>query len=130
MASFGEVLQSFKDAEEAENVVAILDNKDLQNGLIAWKSVQVMFLPSEDCTLKNPHDQWKWLWGHVNYDISSFGNVAGVSAKDVGGLISRLMGLRLIYPDGTIHGTASVYLQALIKAKVNSIVKLRGSGKK
>jgi hypothetical protein len=123
MASFGEVLQDFKSREEVENVMAILDNKDLQNGLLAWKSVRITFMKAEDCPFKDPHEQWDWMWSRIQYDVRAFGNIAGVSGKDVGGLLERLAGLRLIYPDGTINKTAATYLQAVIKVKLNSILK-------
>jgi len=123
MASFGEVLQSFKSSEEVENVVAIIDNKDLQNGILAWKSVRITYLKAEDCIFKDPNDQWIWLWSRIRYDAKAFGTVAGVSAKDVGSLIERLSGLRLIYPDGTLNGTATAYLRAVIKTRLNAVLK-------
>ena len=118
MSSFGEILASFKADEEAENIVAIIDDHDLQNGLIAWKAVRIKYRASQDCQEKDPVAKWQWLWGQIDYDPVEFGVVAGVKAQDVGRLITRLKGLRLIYPDGTVHNLASQFLQSIIMAKL------------
>lgn len=120
MASFGEVLAAFKKDEEAENIVAIIDDDELQNGMIAWKSVQIKFKAASDCTEKDANGRWNWLWEQIEYDANKFGVVAGAKAQDVGKLVERLRGLRLIYPDGTIHTLAKQYLQTIIMSKIKS----------
>ena len=52
MASFGEILAWFKSEEEAENIVAIMGDEDLQNGMIAWKSVRIRFKAATDCAFR------------------------------------------------------------------------------
>lgn len=118
MSSFGEVLSGFKEDEEPENIVAIIDDEDLQNGMIAWKSVRIRFKPALDCPENDPVAKWEWLWNQIEYDSFAFGTVAGVKAQDVGMLITRLMGLHLIYPDGTINKLARQYLQTIILQKI------------
>lgn len=118
MASFGEVLKEFKEDEDAENIVAIIDNDELQAGMIAWKSVQIRYREASDCKEKDPVARWRWLWEQVDYDAIAFGVVAGAKGQDVGKLISRLVGLRLIYPDGTINNLAKQYLQTIIMSKI------------
>jgi hypothetical protein len=121
MPSFGEMLASFKASEEPENIVAILEDDELQNGMIAWKSVEIRYKAASDCTLKDPVAQWNWLWAQVSYDATIFGVVAGSKAQDVGRLITRLIGLRLIYPDGTVHRLARQYLQSKIMSKLKQV---------
>jgi len=58
------------------------------------------------------------MWSRINYDSNGFGLVAGVKAQDTTILLQRLIGLRLIYPDGTINKFASQYLQSLIMSKL------------
>jgi len=52
MSSFGEILSEFKKSEEAENIVAIIEDNDLQNGMIAWKSVRIRYKAATDCQEK------------------------------------------------------------------------------
>lgn len=118
MSSFGEELAAFKRDEEAENIVAIIEDEELQNGMIAWKSVQITYRQASDCPEKDTNARWNWLWNQIDYDSQGFGVVAGAKAQDVGRLIARLKGLRLIYPDGTINTLARQYLQAIIMAKI------------
>jgi len=120
MATFGEVLAQFKESEEAENVAPLVEDDTLRNGVIAWKSVvtSIRCGAGEQCGESDPARQWDWLWSRVEFDVAHFGVVAGCRAQDASGLFSRLKGLRLIYPDGTIQGFASQYLQAMIMAKL------------
>jgi len=120
MASFGEILASFKKDEEAENIVAIISDDELQNGLIAWKSVRIKYKAATDCKEMDPTARWEWLWSQIDYDSQAFGVVAGAKAQDVGRLIARLSGLRLIYPDGTINTLSKQYLQTIIMSKIRS----------
>ena len=122
MSSFGEILSEIKGSEEAENIVAIIDNNELQNGMIAWKSVQIRYKPASDCQEKDTVARWNWMWRQIEYDANGFGVVAGVKAQDIGNLLSRLIGLRLIYPDGTVNKLASQFLQGIIFSKIGKAV--------
>jgi len=121
MSSFGEVISSFKKNDEPENIVAIVNDEKLQNCMIAWKSVQIQYLPASDCDHKDPVAQWNWLWDQIRYDAEKFGIVAGIRLQDVGATLSRLKGYHLIYPDGTIDRFAKQYLQAIIMSKLRNI---------
>ena len=118
MSNFGEILSKFKASEEAENIVAIIDDDELLKGLVAWKSVVVKYKAAGECQEKEEAAQWNWMWDYVEFDISAFGVVAGAKGQDVGGLFRRLKGLRLIYPDGTINKLAKQYLQTTIMSKL------------
>lgn len=118
MSNFGEILAKFKASEEAENIVAIIDDDELLKGLVAWKSVVVKYKSAGECQEKEEAAQWNWMWDWVEFDISAFGVVAGAKGQDVGGLFKRLKGLRLIYPDGTINKLAKQYLQTTIMSKL------------
>lgn len=121
MSTFGEVLKEFKDAEEAENLVAILDDKDLQLGMMAWKNTKITYHTSQNCQSKDPIDRWEWLWSRIEFNEGDVGRVAGIKGQNASHLIYRLKGLRLIYPDGTISRFASQYLNALIMAKLKQV---------
>ncbi len=119
--TFGEVLANFKSNEDVENIIPIMNNSELQASVIAWKSVKVSFLKNEKCEFEDQNDQWKWLWEQVSYDTVSFAIVAGLKPQDAGRVILRLIGLHLIYPDGTINQCAKIYLQGLFKAQLNNM---------
>jgi hypothetical protein len=118
MATFGEILAAFKGNEEAENIVAIIEDEELQNNMIAWKSIRIRYRTPSDCAAQDLVERWEWLWGQIEYDVNSFGIVAGAKTQDAGRLLLRLKGLRLIYPDGTIHTLARQYLQTIIMTKI------------
>ena len=118
MASFGEVLASFKDDEAPENICPLVEDETLRNGIVAWKSVAIRYKEAEDCEYKDDTSKWNWLWTRVDYDVQRFGTVAGVNAQGAAPMVTRLIGLRLIYPDGTISTYATQYLQSIIMAKL------------
>jgi len=121
MASFGEVLAKFKASEDAESIVPLVDDDELRRGIVAWKSVVIKYKQAGDCEKNDEASQWNWMWEYVEYDQERFGTVAGVRGQDVGKLLARLTGLRLIYPDGSIHKLARQYLQTLIWAKLRQV---------
>lgn len=118
MADFGTILSRFKENEEPENIVAIIDDDEMLKGLVAWKSVVVKYKAAGECQEKEEAAQWNWMWDYVEFDLAAFGVVAGAKGQDVGGLFRRLKGLRLIYPDGTINKLAKSYLQTTIMTKL------------
>jgi len=118
MSSFGEILQNFKDSEDAENLVPLIEDQSLRNGLVAWKSVSITYKNTGDCPCKDETSKWNWLWQQIEYDSNTYAAVSGVKAQDVSTLILRLIGLRLIYPDGTVNVLARKYLQAMIMDKI------------
>lgn len=116
--TLGEVLERFKQKESAENIVPLVNNDELTNGIVAWKSVVITYSDNEECSATTEAEQWEWMWSKVEFNCTQFAVVAGVPAQDANKLFTRLKGLRLIYPDGTIHTLAAQYLQAVIMAKL------------
>lgn len=117
-SDFGGILAEFKKIEEPENIVPLMDDEMLRNGLVAWKSVSITYKKAESCSYNDKNSRWNWLWTMIEYDMTHFAIVAGVKPQDAVSLFRRLMGLRLIYPDGTINEFAKKYLQSLIMAKI------------
>jgi hypothetical protein len=122
MATFGEILAHFKKAasNEPENIVPLMQDDGLINGLISWKSVVIKYGEAGGCPHQEESRMWQWLWENIDFDASAFAAVAGVRVQDVSSLLTRLRGLRLIYPDGTINEIAKQYLQSLIANKIRS----------
>jgi hypothetical protein len=118
MASFGEVLAEFKRAEAPESIFPLLEDTPLCNALMAWKSVRVAYKTPHDCEETTDLLKWEWLWSQVEWDLGDFGIVAGCKGQDAPGMIARLRGLRLIYPDGSINNFSKQYLSSLIMQKI------------
>lgn len=92
---------------------------------MAWKGTPVTIKKVIQCDeAKNEREKWEWLWSVVEIDEQKFMLLSGVRIQDAKNLLARLMGLRLIYPDGTVNRLASQYLRSIIMGKIE-----RGSGK-
>jgi hypothetical protein len=116
--NFGETLGHFKKIESAESIIPLVDDESLRGAVVAWKSVVIKYIDASDCGEKNEAAQWNWLWTKVEFDLTSYGVVAGLKPQEVRNVFLRIAGLRLIYPDGTINTYAAKFLQALIMAKL------------
>jgi len=117
--TLGEVLKEFKESEAAENIVPLVESDELRNAVVAWKSVVVTYRRPTDCDPEmSEAEKWVWMWEQVDFDLKAFAAVAGCQPQNVGTIFTRLKGLRLIYPDGTINNFAAKYLQAIIMAKL------------
>jgi len=118
MATFGEVLKQFKESEEAENIAPLVEDAQLRQAIMAWPAVRIDFEPLSDCPHEDEAQRWRWLWDQVKFESKDFGVVAGVPPHQAAQTIQRLAGLRLIYPDGTVHVLARQYLRAIIMSKL------------
>lgn len=117
--TFGEILAETKKNEDPENIVPLIEDERLRNAVVAWKSVTISFKSNQDCPLTGEVAQWNWLWSQIEYDQQTFGVVAGLKPQDVEPVLTRLIGLRLVYPDGTINTFAKQYLQAIIMSRLS-----------
>lgn len=117
--TLSEAISDFKKSETAENIVPLVESEELRNGLVAWKSVVISF---KDVSGEPPKGsdaaRWDWMWSQVEFELNSFAIVSGVQNQYANKLFTRLKGLRLIYPDGTIHELAAKYLQSIIMSKL------------
>lgn len=116
--TFGDLLKKFKEGETADSIVPLVEDVDLRNGVVAWKSVIVRNKGMAECEENSEAAQWEWLWKQVDFDLDNFSTVAGVAKQKVTPLFMRMKGLRLIYPDGTVNSYAMKYLQSIILAKL------------
>lgn len=123
MKSFGEVLSFFKKTEKFESLSPLLHDVKLQDAVIAWQAIRVKIENPGECEYKDERDQWDWLWKHVKYDQKHFGIVAGLKDQEIYAVLTRLRGLKLIYPDGTINVLAKQYIQAEIRGEIDKRLK-------
>lgn len=112
--SFGELLAEFKQKEAPECIVPLIDDPKLRQGIVAWRSVKIVYKAGTPCMEADNLQQWEWLWAQTDVDLQMFGIVSGVKMYEAGELFQRLKGLRLIYPDGEICKLAQQFLQTLV----------------
>ena len=118
---FSELLEKFKASEEVECLVQLLDDQALRRAVGAWQATIVTFPADgqgDDCPELESKRQWEWLWKQIKYDQKMFGTIANIKEHEISNMMVRLVGLRLVYPDGTINSFAKKYLQSLIVAKL------------
>ena len=128
MASFGEVLAHFKEHDESniDSLVPLMDDVSMRHGLAAWKAVPIKFKKDiGDCPYKDDNDRWKWLWECVDVDQQEFAVMSGIRIQDAVSIMRRLIGLRLVYPDGTISQLSFEFLKAIILEQINKAAKKR-----
>lgn len=116
--TLGELMKEFKESETADSIIPLVESAELRNGVVAWKSVRVKYKGSHQCSEKEDHLKWEWMWQQIEFDMRNFGVVAGVKPQDSQNLFNRLKGLRLIYPDGTVSDIATKYLVGLVMNKL------------
>lgn len=103
-------------AQEIKETAALaLRDGALQKVLAAWPSVPrelpeafPVFAPGELVA-------WDTLWQGVKVDLAAVADLTGLSSGVAVVTFRRAQGLRLIYPDGTLHAMAKMVLQALLK---------------
>lgn len=119
--TFGETLGYFKKSEHPEAIVPLMEDVLLRQALVAWPSVRITFVENiGDCSEQQDEvSKWEWLWSKVEFDSITFGIVAGLKGQDIKPILTRMKGLRLIYPDGSINQMAQQYLRSMVAAQLN-----------
>ena len=117
---FAEVLTYFKSKENPD-VLLTLDDSIFRNAFVAWRAMKIQYVDIEIAEIfetESDINKWEWLWKRVRYDTAYFAKIAGIKEHDSNTMITRLQGLKLIYPDGTINEKGSAYLQGVIMSRL------------
>lgn len=125
MKELEKYLKLFKESEQ-DFQLYLLNDPAVCQGIVAWESTPLVLEPSEQWPqppdLNKPtsgvfrEHLWLWLWDRVSIDDRAFEILAKV--EDGRETIDKLMRLRLIYPDGTVHKKA----KAIIMTKVHKML--------
>lgn len=120
--TFGEVLNYFKQQDNLESIVALVDEPVMRKAVAAWKGVEVRFKEGigECPDSSSEFEMWKWLWSNVEVSPNEFGILAGVRVAEAEPLLQRVKALRLVFPDNTIAKRASDYLQAMMLGQLRN----------
>lgn len=130
MSSYGEVLATFKRTEDSATVYLVMQDTKLAEALSVWPNVPITYLSSQDCVEDVPTKQWAWLWKHCKVDLVTFSLILGVSPEQAKAMAARLIGLRLVYPDGQVQSYCRQFLSTLVMERIDKARKLSNRAKK
>ena len=88
----------------------VVEDKALQRILAVWPLVQRVEKPAA-------HDlaNFERLWLAVEFDEREVVDLSGLQSGPGIAALRRAKGLRLIYPDGSVHQYAKLVLQKVVK---------------
>ena len=114
-----DILEKYKlsESEYMDNLIFLLDEKDkvICNAVVAWKNIKVTLV---DETNTKEQDDWEYLWEHCRYDLKQFMDLTSLDRGDAIGIINKLKGLKLIYPDGSINTNANKLVRSITKKRL------------
>ena len=103
------VCERFRASEIKETAAIVLSDKNLQRLLVVW--------PMVPRTIGEIDGEMTWerLWSEVAVDETALSELADMNKGLAGLTLRRAVGLRLIYPDGSVHQMGKMILQKVIK---------------
>ena len=113
MPEFNKVLADFKSAEQAEDILPILTDTDIQRVVVAWPKIVIKPIGVSAPLPGSFNERWSWLWRHVSWCSRELQEISGVPATRFERIFRQAQGNRLIYPDGSISERASKHLGSL-----------------
>lgn len=112
-----DLIEHWRSLEVKETAALVVEDKTLQKVLAAWPMVGVADggIP---CFAPDDAGSWDGVWSGLKVSLESLASLAGLQQGPAAQAFIRAKGLRLIYPDGTIHAVAKVVLQKRIRDAV------------
>ena len=125
-----DLIRAFQVGEQNEAAAIFIDEDGFDLVTIRvlsawWHSDHDWVKPSRPC----PDDgrptarAYAWLISGMDIDYVAIADAAGVSRSQARARMARLIGNRLIYPDGQMAKVAKASMQAAIAKRVRSAVK-------
>lgn len=112
-----ELIEHWRSLEVKETAALVVEDKALQKVLAAWPMVAVVD-SGIPCFAPEDAGSWDAVWSGLKVSLDALASLAGLQQGPAVQTFNRAKGLRLIYPDGTIHAVAKVVLQKRIKDAV------------
>lgn len=98
--------------------VQLIGDRQAQKVLAAWSTMPMAWKKPARRIPEDSKLRWDWLWRGVKTDMGHLSLRAGVSLVALEGVLDRLQGCRLIYPDGTISAWAQGVLDGAVAESV------------
>lgn len=112
-----ELIEHWRSLEVKETAALVVQDKALQRVLAAWPMVPVTD-SGIPCFAPEDAGSWDAVWNGMWVNLEMLASLAGLQQGPAVQAFGRAKGLRLIYPDGSIHAVAKVVLQKRIKDAV------------
>ncbi len=112
-----ELIEHWRSLEVKETAALVVQDKALQRVLAAWPMVPVTD-SGIPCFAPEDAGSWDAVWSGLQVGLAQLASLAGLQQGPAVQAFNRAKGLRLIYPDGSIHAVAKVVLQKRIKDAV------------
>lgn len=129
--NFLETLNEFKSQKaNIQKLISLKSDNKLIQGIVAWQNTPVSYTELEYTNDYSMNSKWKWLWACSTFDKNLWGTMAGIKIQEINPLLERLIGLKLIYPDGTIDEYTSMYINSIVMKMINGENKKIGRPKK
>jgi hypothetical protein len=112
-----ELIEHWRSQEVKETAALVVEDRALQKVLAAWPMVEVVDT-GIPCFAPDDAGSWDAVWSGLQVRLGALAALAGLQQGPAVQTFNRAKGLRLIYPDGTIHAVAKVVLQKRIKDAV------------
>lgn len=92
--------------------VQMINDQEAQRVVAAWMNFPVAWkAPKSKQPETDDRELWDWMWKGAEYDMNDLAERSGVDRFRIKGVMVRLIAARLIFPDGSIAGTASGVLK-------------------
>ncbi len=109
---FAQKLEWFKQNEKPEVVLLIADNPELIKIIVAWNNITV----SRTKVVTPPCDEsenivWEWLWDNAKFCVDELIAKSGQNNYRLDKELKKLIGNRILYPDGTVNSFVVRYLR-------------------
>lgn len=120
-----DLLQWFKDREAAdvEGALVLASDKRLALVVSVWGKNPITPPHADiEITCGLPEESalaWRRLWEATEFRHQDVADLAGMNVGQARSLVERAIGLRLVYPDGTIHAMARKVLQQRLREALN-----------
>jgi len=109
---FTQKLEWFKKNEKPEVVLFVADSPELIKIVIAWANTTVD--RAEDATALSDESEnaiWQWLWSNATFSEEELLAKSGQSRYRFDQELKKLIGNRILYPDGTVNSFVQRYLR-------------------
>lgn len=113
---FSRAIDTIRSEETVEQVFALKDNTEVQKLVAAWPAAKLISSPT--CRQKSQpqpdSDLWEWIWTQRTVDLDDLALKLGTCRTRAAAALEIARGNRLVYPDGTVHEQALLYIRALV----------------
>ena len=119
---FAQKLKSFKQNEKPEVVLFVADNPELIKIIIAWTNTTVGRTEEvPDLCDESENVVWEWLWANATFSEEELLAKSGQNRYRFDQELQKLIGNRILYPDGT----ANSFVQRYLREKVLNLFETR-----